>query len=142
MSREAGPREALCANAINIERRGLGCGGSDDPDAIVIEHVDQGDETARFAPLLGFQHRDLWCDKCAAALVIERGRLAAITAGELAEALIDRGLGTRISRREIEIAPLQLLEPVILGRPKLMVSMRSSISPIKGVNSWRFSPSR
>ena len=65
--------------------------------------------------------------------MIERLRLAARPAGELAEARIHGGAGARIGGREVEVAPLQLLQPIVLGRFELdSVSMRSSISADEG----------
>jgi len=53
-----GAHEAL-GGVINIESMGLDRGLRDQPDAIVIEHVEQGDETPRLVAQIGSQHEDL-----------------------------------------------------------------------------------
>src|SRR6478672_4118076 len=56
----------------------------------------------------------------AEALVAERLLLAPRPAGELAETCVHGGLGARVGRREIKIAPMQLIQPIVLRRFKLM----------------------
>ena len=55
MNREAA--EAL-GGVLNVESMGLGRGLRDQPDAIVIEHVEQGDETPRLVAQIGSQHQE------------------------------------------------------------------------------------
>ncbi|HEV3241731.1 MAG TPA: hypothetical protein VGY14_00495 [Methyloceanibacter sp.] len=105
MRRRAGLVAALCPQHRDLvdHQRVIGV-----RDALIVEraerrHAEIGDGEARHAERR-LRHRD------AAALVVQRGWLATLAPGELAEARIYGGSRAGICRRQIKIAPLQLLQ--------------------------------